>query len=151
MALHSGKPGFGLTTLDLEPNNALPDVSEDIQQALSRLLVFDTNNNRWVPVTGNTDGALLVTFSAPTSQAPAYGNVLVPVAAGIIFNANPLRKQLVMEFTTSAECYIGFNALLTVANGFLQAPGSVLSIDNYTGPIWGIAAIAFQFIRWMEF
>lgn len=150
MPVHSTKPGFATTTLDLEPPNPIPDVSDGIQQSLAYLMVWDTSNNRWVPLTGNVDGASLVTFAAPQSQAPRYGTVVIPVAAGIIFNSNPLRKQLIIEMTTTAPVWLGFSSALTGANGYQCGPGTYFSIDNYTDVIWGISPFGIQNARYIE-
>lgn len=146
----SSVDGFGRTTFDIEPSKLSPDVSDDIQRALSMLLAWDTVNHRWQGVTVNQDGAILTTSAAPQIQAPRYGSIVIPVAAGIIFNVNLLRRQLIIEMTTGAPVWLGFDSGLTSANGFQCGPGTFFSIDNYTGVVWGISPFGAQFGRYIE-
>lgn len=142
--------GFGLTTLDLEPPKVNPEISENITQTLDRLMVWDTINKHWVQVTGNADGAILVTSSAPSSQAPRFGRVVIGAAASRLFNVNNLRKQIVLKFQTDIDQFIGFDNTVTVGNGIQMHPGEFLSIDNYTGEIWGLNGVAGKSIQFIE-
>lgn len=133
----SSVDGFGRTEFDLEPVKLNPEVTEDIQQTLSRLLLWDRINRRWIAPSANPDGQMNVTFAGVAINNIRYGTIIVPAATGMLFAANNYRRQLIIE-VYSTEIYIGFSAATALGNSIRLSAGSVFSIDNYIGEVWGL-------------
>ncbi len=143
--------GFGRSNADLQPPDPSPEISGNVQQSLDRLLVYDYTAKMFRLAAGDIDGRLIISMSGVQVNNAVYGFMPIAVGAFLLKAANPNRRQILFFNNTGAIVYLGFNGLVTAANGFVFAPGAVYSDNLYTGEYWAFQALPNGDIRYMEF
>lgn len=81
-----------------------------------------------------------------------FGAAVVGVAAAVAVAANVDRKGLHVQagLGNAGTINIGQTNAVTVANGIQLVAGQSLWLDDYRGPLWGIATAAGQRLNWFE-
>lgn len=143
--------GFGRSNADIEPLDPSPDISQNVQQTLARLMVWDYTNHQFKLVASDIDGRLIISMSGVQINTAQHGAVFPVAGAFNIRPANVNRRYLVLYNNTGNILYIGFTAGVTAANGFMFMPGTVYTDNIYTGEYWGIQPLFAGDIRFMEF
>lgn len=149
---HATLSGFGNTVNDIEPLKPIPDISENIQQTLTRLMLWDNVNKIWRDAASDIDGRLIISMSGVSLNQANFGVVGAAALASLIFPVNPNRREIVFENVSTTDLWIGFNNALTTVNGFRIPRGGIYSNDRYTGEYWIIAlGLAPSSLAWQEF
>lgn len=99
---------------------------------------------------------LAVMVEAPGAQSVAAaftaGQNALSTSAEVVIASNTARKFASVNNTDGAiAMYIGKDATVTTANGYLLKAGATLDINGYSGPVWAIAASGtpiLSFIEW---
>ena len=146
----SQKDGFDNTDALISPHIDLPDVSDDIQQTLARLLGWDSNNQLFRLVTVDSNGALFGSIGPQKVTTFVVTAFTVGVAAVQLFISNGSRKSLLILNNSANAIFIGPTNGVTTATGFPLAPGASYSDDLNNGPIWAISAVAGNNVRTLE-
>lgn len=79
---------------------------------------------------------------ATSSSASAPGTLAVSTSAARVLVANPRRRSLTIQNTSSETLYVGYGVGLTVANGLALGPGATLVETIYTGAVYAMATAA---------
>jgi len=79
-----------------------------------------------------------------------HDNVSVGVAAGVIVAANEDRKAVTIQNLDADNVYIGFDNTVTVNNGYLLRQYGSITMDRYTGAVYGISDAAASDVRYLE-
>lgn len=148
---HSTLDGFGRTNVDVQPENLIPDISDNIQQVLDRLMVFDYNNHIWRAVAGDLDGRLIISLTGVQVNTGVVANMALVAGANLVRPANSNRRLVRFYNNGAAILYIGFTAAVVAGAAFPFVPGSIYTEDLYTGDIWMAAPIGGGSLVYMEF
>lgn len=84
-------------------------------------------------------------ISLRTSGAVTYTTVASSATSVELLAANPQRRKLIIQNTSTAILYVDFTggtATSTTAHSIQLASNANYTIDNYTGPVSGIWATA---------
>lgn len=82
-----------------------------------------------------------VVFSLPyPTDAITFWQVTVPVIPTPIMRWNHRRMALSIFNTGAGAMFLGTTGRVNLANGFPLPGGAAISIDNYIGEIWAVAA-----------
>jgi hypothetical protein len=143
--------GFGRTTIGLEPFKPSPDVTEQINQAVSYLCVWDYTNEIWRPVASDVDGRLVVSMAGISINTAINAAITCGVAATLLLPNKPSRRKFALYNNSATVVYIGFSATVSAVNGFPLASGAAFVEEAYSGEIWGISGGGAANMRYMEF
>lgn len=130
--------------------NPYPDISEDVQQTLSRSYAYDAGNGINRRILCDSDGRLLVSTSASTSAAANNSQITVSLVSVQLVAANGSRKYLAIENLGANPIYIVLGSVALVATGFQIPSGGIWIEDRYLGAINAIATIAGNDVRIQE-
>jgi hypothetical protein len=148
--MKANKEGFANTDLEISSYNPYPEISEDIQQTLARLLAFDILNDRNKSLICDSDGRLYVSTATTPSNVAVNSAAVVGVATSQILAANGSRKQVTIQNLGTVAVYISYGTPATLATGY-QIPSGGSYIENvYTGAINAISSLAAQDVRIVE-
>lgn len=147
----SQKANFFRTDLSLAPNPVLPEVDEKIQQAITRLLGWDTNNELWRSLLTDQDGRLLVSTSVTQGQSAVQTAVSVGVATVQLIGINTSRRLIMIQNLGAAAIYINFGNPGSLTTGFQIPSNGVFIDDHFLGAINAISAAAANDVRVTEF
>lgn len=143
--------GFNNLYVGLQPYDIEPNVSDDIQQTLSRMQGFDYSGGLWRPLKVDTDGRLSVSTSPTQGATGVNSAVSVGTSSTLVIAANASRRQLLLSNQGLQTIYITFGATAVLATGFpLPSLGGIF-LDTYTGVVSAIAGTAGQDLRVVEF
>jgi len=115
-------------------------ISDDIQQSLARMLVWDYANKQWVLPIADTDGRILVSTSPTKATANNSSNPTVTTTSAAILSENTSRKQALIQNTGAVSVYLGFGEDATVATGFLLIPDAIYIMDVWLGSVTAIVS-----------
>lgn len=127
-----------------------PEVSEDLQQTLSRGMGWDRISNLWRFIEVDADGRQYVSTDATKAATGANSAVSVGVASTQILAANPLRKYFVIYNNGTVDISIEYDSVAVLADGLIIPSGGMFSDDGYVGAIYGISSLAAQDLRVLE-
>lgn len=131
------KRGFYDVNFLVIPRERDEDISDNIQQTLSRLLGFDDSNNRFDLVKIDTDGRLLVS-SSQTKTDSANNSQVAPTTSDItVLAANPDRKQYIIQNVGGVDVYLNFGATVVTGTDMLLAAGATFIDEIYQGTVTG--------------
>lgn len=89
--------------------------------------------------------------STTTSHNAAYGTVAVGAAAVLIRAGNPQRRSVVVQNVHATQVlYVGDDSSVTTAAGLRLNASESIRIDDYNGPVYGIASGAATDVRYFE-
>lgn len=81
----------------------------------------------------------------------AYGTVAIGGAAAVIKAAKTTRKSIVVQNVHATQIlYVGSDSSVTTSNGLKVAAGASVTLDDYNGPVYGIASGADTDVRYFE-
>lgn len=83
-------------------------------------------------------------------MASIYGTVTVGTTAVVVVAASSRDFVRVKNNHATNILYLGFDANVTTANGYPLAAGQEHLIENYDGPVYGIASAAGTDVRYTE-
>ena len=84
------------------------------------------------------------------TDSGTYSNVSIGLAAGLIVAANTDRKAVTIQNVDADNVCIGFDASVTMNNGLLLRQYSAITLDRYTGAVYGISSAAASDVRYLE-
>ena len=141
---------FWITEANLNFRNQLPNISSDVQQTLSRILVWDESNKEFLFLRSDTDGRLQVTGSASTSDQANNSSVTVNNVSTTIAAANPDRKSILIQNLGTQEVYFELASVALVAIGIELKTNQIFETSIYTGAISGITSAGSSDVRVVE-
>lgn len=147
----STKPGFGDSDIGMSPYLPFPNLSEDIQQTLARLLGWDYLSFVYRSLIVDSDGRLLVSTSPTKSDSAVNSAVTVDNVGVTLLANNPLRKSYVIQNLGANIVYVRFGLVPLVATGIAVDTNGVLTDDIYTGIITAITSAGNSDVRITEF
>ena len=142
---------FNQTDIDLTPNPILPDISDGIQQTLTRLLIWDDTNQRWARPQLSNDGKLLVETGSGSVDTAVQATASIGTSSAAVLSTNANRKAAVIQNLSSNTIYLGFGIPATQATGLALLPSQSFTIDFFTGVINAIAATSGNDVNIIEF
>ena len=144
------KEGFGVEDLDPTGANFLPELSDDIQRTLARLLGFHETSAKFKLLLCDTDGRLLVSSSATQASTATNSVQTVDATGETLLNDNTSRKQYIIQNLGTADIYITFGDTPATATGFKLVPDAVFADDVYTGKVTAITVSGSADVRIVE-
>lgn len=148
--MKANKQGFANTDLQIEGYNAYPDISDNIQQTLARLLGFDANNQIYRALLTDPDGRLYVSTSATQAASAVNSQVTVGVVSVALVSQNNSRRSLTIQNLGAAPIYLAYGQAALVATG-IQIPSNGIYIeDRYLGAVNAISSAAGNDVRILE-
>jgi hypothetical protein len=98
----------------------------------------------------DSSGALASTLDDLTSTG-AYAAVSIGTSAGVIKAARASRRSIVVQNAHAANVLtVGMDSSVTTSNGIRLGPGDSLTLEGYTGAVYGIASAASTDVRYFE-
>lgn len=136
--MKSNKRGFG--NVDIVPDKLFyqPDISEDIQQSLSRLLGWDALNEIFKLLGVDAEGRLLVSSGATKTDTITYTIIEVETTATLVVNQNNNRKQYLLQNLSGSVTWIGFDGNVDENLGYKLAVDASFGDDVYVGAIYAL-------------
>lgn len=146
-----------LVTPDLE-NSAFefntrlgnPDVSDNFQQTLARMIAYDSASGLFRFVGMNSDGQLLVSSGASRTNVGNTSQIDVGITATQLLTENSGRKIFNILNNSGNTIWVDFENTVSVATGFPIASGASWYEETYYGALWAIALSAGNDVRIME-
>jgi hypothetical protein len=81
----------------------------------------------------------------------SYGTVSVGTSAALILAARATRRQVVIANQHATQTlHIGDDSSVTTSTGLRIAAGANLTLDDYNGPVYGIASGAATTTNYLE-
>jgi hypothetical protein len=142
---------FHQTEAILDPLQRQPDISEDIQQTLSRLLGWYDFDAVWKFIRTDANGRLLVASGSGLASTVNVNNFTPGAAITSVLAANSSRMKFEIQNAGVSNVFVGFGPLLTLANTVLLSPGDVYHDDIYSGDVYCLtfAASSIQVREWV--
>lgn len=138
--VHIDDGNFASLYAALDPFDRSPELSEDIQQALVRLLGWDTLNQFWRKVLVNSNGALLTAQDSGYGRFQTISQVTVTTTSAICLAENTDRLSFALRNIGTNTIYLGLDSTVSSSNGWPLFMGEFYSNDLVTQDIWAIAA-----------
>lgn len=127
--------GFNDSDITLQPYIRQPFISDTIQQALSRLMGWNTAQKRWRKLVADSDGRLMVTTSPSQSLTATVTRTTLAGTDELLMAANPSRKMWRMFNQGSNSVKVCFEDTIGAANYFTVGAGGTYSDENYLGAV----------------
>lgn len=128
-------PDLSQSTMLQDPFNPLPDVSENFQQTLARIIAFDSANSLFRFVGVDFYGSLRVTKQNPVLTLTRTKAVALTSTAIDIVNSNPSRVYLSLQNVTPYIMYIYYATSVVAGQEIKLDPGDTLIEEIYTGTV----------------
>ena len=142
--------GFENTEPVIEPFDRRPEISDDIQQGLDRLLAWDDNNNRFRLVRLDADGRLLVSSGATQTDAVTHSNTGVTFGGVTLIPANPNRKAFLIRNIGTDDIWVKLGLGAVAGSDLLLQVKEIFIDDLYTGVVTAMSPIGIQPTLMME-
>lgn len=136
--------------IELEETPEFYNLDPNFINALSHLIGYDGINDKTRLVRVDSDGNLLISTSGSSSTDIEVSRATVTTVSQVIVNSRSSRKGLVIKNTGSTDIYIDKDTNVTSSTGYLLESGGVISFDNFTGSVFGIAITGSNDIHVME-
>lgn len=136
------KSGWFRTSLEIFPENITPEISDNVQQALARLFLWDALNKTWIEAAGDANGRILITPGVSDYTGLSVRGVNVLVTETVIMNPNPKRQFARLLNGGGNEISLGFKVGDAAGAPIIWPNNIDFLITGYTGPVYGIAAVA---------
>lgn len=142
---------FHQTEAILDPLQRSPEITDNIQQALSRLMGWYDLDAVWKFIRTDSVGRLLVASGSGLASVINVNNFTPGAGTVNVLSANPARLKFEIQNTGASNVFVGFSATLTLANTILLNPGDIYYDDVYSGDVYCLlfAASAFQVREWV--
>lgn len=88
--------------------------------------------------------------TATASAASAPGTLALTATAAKVLSANPKRRSLTIQNTSTGTVYVAYGSGLTTGNGLQLGPGDTLVETIYTGAIWAMTASGSASLPYIE-
>lgn len=128
-------PNFNRSILRPSKEIIKPDVSEDIQQTLARLMGWDYLVEQWRPALTDADGRLMVNTSSLKTDVVTQVGGSVGGGSVAVFNNNTSRKVYWLQATGTGDIYISLSTTFTLSSAIKLLPGAMWIDDVYTGQV----------------
>lgn len=150
MAIHSGLSNLGNTDWNFNSFDLDPDISNDIQQTLTRLIGYNANYDKWLTVPVDAQGRILVSTAQVQGGSPSITSQNVLLATEkLLLSANPGRRAYIIYNNTGFTLNLYF---VTGATVFLPiAAGTSYSDDIYLGAVYGQGATSALTVTIVEY
>ena len=144
------RQGIGNYASGQNPYNNNPDVTQEIQSTLSRLLGFDISAEAWRDLLVDSDGRLLVSTAPTISSSINQFATTVGLVSGILIAENVNRKSILIQNLGTVPIYIEYDASASLVGGIrIPVDGSYFE-NAYIGQISAISTVAAQDVRVLE-
>lgn len=137
MPLKSLISWFWDTQLALKPDVTLPDISENVQQTLDRMMGANPQLQQWIPMLVDRMGRQVViqatdTFStiSPVVYFPASN-----VGTQVLFR-NDRRQAATVKTLCTTNIQLAFNQADINGNSVSLNGCTIIKVLNYTGEVW---------------
>lgn len=141
---------FEHTDLEFVPFERSPDLSDDITQALSRLLGWDYTNEIWRRLRVDDSGAIGVVVAPSASAQLETSSVTVAGAADLLVPANANRRSIRLFNQGPDPIVIDDVAGVSLASGYPLPSGGEWFSDTYKGDIFGLINGTTSTVKTME-
>lgn len=142
---------FETTAFQLSPFEPSPDVTEVIQQALSRLVGWDSEAQQWRFVRVNDSGDLFATVGPEQSASLNESVFTVTTTAQIVLAVNASRKKVVFYNNGTQTVYLGGTSGTSSSTGLPLGPGASYTEDIFNGAFYGITSTSTSDLRILEY
>lgn len=89
--------------------------------------------------------------AAGVSHTGSYAAVTIGASAAVVKSGKPSRKSILIQNLHATQVlYLGLDSSVTTSNGLRVAAGESVRIDDYNGPVYGIASGAGTDVRYLE-
>jgi len=116
-------PNFNNLGVVIDPPLSSKEVVEGYMQALSRLLAWNENEQRFDFLTMDTEGRLHVASDQAKVTTATHSQATVTTTSQTVILDSPTRKGLLLFNNDVVPVYFTLSKLATVATGMLLNPG----------------------------
>jgi hypothetical protein len=134
------RPLISRTEYEFSPYTDTPLVSDDIQQALSRLVAWDSAAELFRFVRVSANGYLIIENAPSPSGTASFSRAQPSAVATLIVSPNTDRRNLQIKNIGSMVCYIGDDNTVAVSTGYPLGIGEDVIIEQYYGSIYAIVS-----------
>lgn len=128
--------GLAHNELALDPYTDSPEISEAIQQTISRIQAWNASQNIFRFLQVNNAGQLLVSVATPAAPVVSQTHILVTdVEAGALAD-NPLRRAFAVQNQGINNVYISYIVGLADNRKLIVGSGSTWTDETWTGPVY---------------
>lgn len=138
---------FNRTDLEFHPYVEDPEVSDDIQQSLARLLAWDSANGQWRRLAVDPNGNLNIIVAQNKASSGINTAVSVSTTATLLANVNTSRKSIVIYNNGPETVFLGYDTNVSFSTGIPLTSGSAYSDDTYLGSYFGITSSGTSDVR----
>jgi len=146
----ANQDNFGNLDIASFERNPYPEISEDVQQTLSRLLGYDLGNGIYRRLLCDSDGRLYVSTSVTQGAVAVNSAVTVSLASIQLAAANGSRKSIYIQNLGANAIYVNYGATASIVTGLQIPSGGTFIEDRYLGIITAIALVAGNDVRIVE-
>lgn len=110
-------------------------------EAQSGVVLFgvDPTGLTLLPVATDSNRRLIVNTTL-TRDTFSTAQITIGATATIALTKNAKRVSYIIVNNSSVTIFVGASASVTTSTGLPLAAGQALSMDNYTGEVWGVVA-----------
>lgn len=141
---------FERTDLEFVPFERDPDVSDEITQALARMMGWDYVNELWRRFRVDATGAISVVTAPSTSAQLENASITVAGAADLLVAANANRRSIRLFNQGPDPIVIDDTAGVSVASGYPLPSGGEWFSDTYKGDIFALINGVTATVKTME-
>lgn len=136
MPIHSGLSNLGNTDWNFNSFDIDPDISNDIQQTLTRLIGYNANYDKWLTVPVDAQGRILVSTSQVQGNVPSISTVALLIGVEtLLLSVNNGRRAYTVMNTGAVQIQVYFVA--ASGSSIPLASGGVYTDDLTLGTVYG--------------
>jgi len=136
-----GSPDVDRSELLFDQFLAHPEIARDYLQTFSKILGWDATNRIWRFLEVDQNGNLSVSLSSGVGGTAVITKLAFGVGTFLAVSANPSRKSLTINNTSTTAIYIGFNAGVVSATGILIGVNETFYEEHYNGAVWLVGTV----------
>ena len=144
------KDGFNRYQGGFNPYDVSPNVSEDIQQTLSRLVGWDIAGEQWRDIIVDSDGRVLTSSGATVATIAAHSNPTVGLVSVALLPSNPDRNSFTIFNNSGNDIEIQYAATAVLGQGIVLKPSVLFIEDTWSGAVSAISSVAANNVRVLE-
>lgn len=133
-------PNLKQTGYEFDEIINLPDLDPKLLQALTYLIGYSDDTERFELLAVDSDRRLLVSSGSIKTDDGNISRPSIDNTADVILNANPDRKKMIIQNVGTVTVYLGFTNTVTTATGFPLPVNAVWEDENWIGALYGITA-----------
>lgn len=128
----------GFEDFEFETDNdpANPDISEDVQQTLARIILWDDAGQRWRAAECDNIGRLVVSPAGTSYDTITETWPAINTTAQQIVEPNPVRRWIRITNREYTEVRYGFSSAMSPSGYLILLDGESRELVGYTGPIF---------------